>query len=620
MTATSPTRRLPNLSPSAYNNYTDCQRKWWFDKVKGLRAPPSPSLIVGKAVHDEIEVFLVNGEWGPQRNLDVGGSRFNITGIARAGEEHLWPLREGVVHRDGKVELSYRLPAGQLGPLPVSCQVDYIEPYHVTDHKSTGNLYGPWHKTETQLARDPQMLWYAYMGLREDAPEHFEMQHIYYQTKGAAASRAMRVHATWDDALRNRDRFIEAANDMVRLLGIDDVHYVEGNPDACGKYGGCPFITRCPVNKRAQRSDIVGFRDKILKAKQAEATKTDGAAAGQMNPSDTPGAQHITKAMLEEVATEAFDTLDDPTDDEVREWLDDEQLGQPVLLRVGMGVRHIDRVIAFINDKDQGDDPAKAKAEAAEQAAKAAAEEAAKAKEAKQASTEDVRIRMSSLLLDTLQEKYANGKKMTKKGVKILLRQVSGRTRIDDTIWNDIMMGPEGVFAKGAEAGFWDYSADDKGMVWLITESDDVEVSSNGDGTYTATSKTTDLRNVDLASKAVELSSPVGRPSMEPNQWAGLVICIDCLPSGTVPTLQIDQVLEPYYEMAAIGAGDTPAESFDQVEYGKGPPHVANNVATDVREGRMAPLAGFMFVPAQHPMTSRLARMWPQATFIRGVR
>jgi len=256
--------RFINISPSSYETYRACKRKWWYNKVQGLETPDTASTLLGTATHAVLDGYLED------RDGFVWDPKVQAHSIAQAGL-HLLPPRE--VDVEGWVQ-------DRCGPLPFLGRVDMsadVLPWRagderphpgatmanlegwlpwVGDHKTRGDL--SWSKTAEELARDPQMLAYAYVLFRERWPEWrgaVALSHHNYRTKGIPVATRVDAIATWAQVEAAWRGFVAAAEDMARLALVSDHARIPPSTGACGQYGGCPFKSRCPASPENQQKN-----------------------------------------------------------------------------------------------------------------------------------------------------------------------------------------------------------------------------------------------------------------------------------------------------------------------------------------------------------------------------
>ena len=261
--------KVPRLSPTAIGQWTSCPRSWYYGWLVGPRPPPSAAMALGTAVHAEIERWLTSGlpageavggrgySWGDGGSLALDRTYRDVVAIARAGEVYLRPLRPRVATGAARVEVKAHRPPGDVGPLVFDGRIDVVDDglRLVVDHKTTGSLDAPWLPDAAALARDTQMLLYAWAVLPPGDP--IGVAHIRYRTRGSPlAAMVVATGVPWSNVEERHgeaegiSRAMGALHDGVvgddRAARIARAHEVEYNPGGCRKYGGCPWAQICP--------------------------------------------------------------------------------------------------------------------------------------------------------------------------------------------------------------------------------------------------------------------------------------------------------------------------------------------------------------------------------------
>ena len=222
------------VSNSQISKYMRCQKKWWYSYGPlQLKEPPSKKAAMGTAVHAVLEDYLRDGTPIP----DTPAGR-----IASVGLDKLRPAEEL------EIERSITLPLNEVSNM--LCRIDMLgknDPY-VGDHKTTSDL--KWVKTRTQVARDIQLMTYAYAGYHETKPATVTGELIYYVREGQKVSMSVSAEFSWEDIEENWRQMGEIAREMLPRKSDPTGETCAGNPSACGDYGGCFFQDRCPVSPR----------------------------------------------------------------------------------------------------------------------------------------------------------------------------------------------------------------------------------------------------------------------------------------------------------------------------------------------------------------------------------
>lgn len=615
--------KLPNLSPSGVALYERCTTKWWFEKIAGKKGPPTAAQEMGLSIHERCEGFIQTGAWADPHDP--------MTKLAKAGERYLLPLREAFLAGDGKVELLYKEPAGFFGALPLYFRLDFgqrLPEPGITDHKSTGDIYSHYLPTPGELREDPQMLWYAYWFFRDDPPDEFFVQHIYYATYSGPASRNLKVTTEWEKCLGVAKKFEAISHEMLESSKILQPNHLPYNLDACSDYSGCPHMSYCP-HHAPHGGLLMGFRDRLKKARAAAAEEeAQPAAEGQMNPDDTPGTANPTEAQLEEICEIIFEKFDPDTAEKskVTTWLAGQ--GREKLISVGLGIAHIPRVISYAFDDEEKDEETEeereerlaAEAKAAEEAkerseaeAKKAAERAAAAEEKEKADAQN--REESEVIADEFQQEILD-----------YLENNGGFTKVNDPEIASIIRTAVDSGRLSARQRI-EYLGEMQSLemvnfnsvyVWLGIDDSPPEAArrriGKAAGARAPSEKTASRAKKQVKDLEAELSE------VKANWLGGCVFLVGCAVQGH-EYMELDTLLDEYYETVDEGAVDedgNPAGSWLLAGYNKGPRTVAALVKADVREGKMPPFKGFVFVPQGHPMAPYLGMMFEDSIVVRG--
>ena len=266
-----------HVSASQIKTYRRCSRKWWFEKIAGFRSPSSPAAELGRAIHAELETYL------------LGGDR-PTSPIALAGMHHLPDPSSNLLV---EAELSYTKGLA----VPAIGFIDLVEldNRRITDHKTTSDF--KWAKTEYELAADLQAIIYS-----KFAGEHLfagsgdiVFRHIYYRTRGTPASMTSQVTLTADHLEEKFQGISTSVDAMVEDSRAEEPGDVEYNPLACSDYGGCSFRGECaklgvrtygaasslfaPRQKGKGEGKVVSFLDKLKKKPNSQAGKASSPPA-----------------------------------------------------------------------------------------------------------------------------------------------------------------------------------------------------------------------------------------------------------------------------------------------------------------------------------------------------
>lgn len=295
-------------SASQVETFDLCIRKWYYDARLKIPRVSGPGAELGTLVHAKIEDYLLNGKLPDEKKL---------LGIIRPGLQYLPPAASVPKNR---IEVKFELMAESL-PVKLSGIIDWLwqEENTVGDNKTLKDF--KYMKTEGQLARDTQGVSYvgeAHLELGWQFPIKF--RHVYFCTSKSDSEMVETTFTKtqWEDRfaalglkLANMKTFADAE--------IDDIPFPKigpgkTNPEACGAFGGCPFIAICfgqkmaNANNRAVLSslfsnketvtltsnkilgDKMGFKDKLI---------------AMQNDKSTPAAAAVIEIMAEDISVDA---------------------------------------------------------------------------------------------------------------------------------------------------------------------------------------------------------------------------------------------------------------------------------------------------------------------------
>ncbi|WP_338865537.1 PD-(D/E)XK nuclease family protein [Myxococcus stipitatus] len=232
------------LSSLQLKQFSLCPRRWYFAKVLRLPEPESKAQALGIKGHAQLEHYLRTGE-------DVLGD------IAQAGHHLLPPPGPDLL-----VEESFGTPSPLTADeVPFVGHIDLINPrrmsegvLRITDHKFSSDV-ARYAATPAQLVdagteAGLQMVgygvWAALSGARFPGVRVLELEHIYFQTRGARRAESVLARTSTEHVTRE---WTEKVVPMVRR--IREVARATRSADAppnfgaCEKFGGCPFKAKC---------------------------------------------------------------------------------------------------------------------------------------------------------------------------------------------------------------------------------------------------------------------------------------------------------------------------------------------------------------------------------------
>lgn len=281
-----------------------CPRRWHFYHVAGLPEPETAAQSAGTRMHAEIEHYLKTGE-KTLGQLALSGARFIpapgpglrvehsiltvpndhtsaklvIAGVPIAGHVDLVNERGRYLDHDGDL------------------QADVPGTVEINDWKSTASF--EWAKSGPKLRETVQMPLYGAWGLVEfpDAPGA-RLSHVYFRTKGAAASQKSTIWCSREEIGRRLEGIAGVVRSLVDVAKIPavDSNKVEANERACPAFRGCP---------RAKDGSCSVLRDKTvaqLLGRRSAMALADVLTPGVLAPA--PAAPVATLSMLEQLELE----------------------------------------------------------------------------------------------------------------------------------------------------------------------------------------------------------------------------------------------------------------------------------------------------------------------------
>lgn len=285
------------LSASQISTYIDCKRKWGWRYLTGYKDPAAASAQVGSRVHELLEDYLRTAKppnyketlkllnsRGTEKVYEPGRIAEAFLPFLPAPGPHL-DVEEEFWHEYyyGKVDVAYLAEAG----IPV-----------VMDHKTSSNikLYA---KTEQDLLGDPQAMIYADVAMERTGSKEAYLVWNYGSTSTPYKVKRVALKVLREHSRAVLDSLAPTAEEMQVLYKIkayeeqtqpletlhqtltDMVLKLPPSMESCGKYGGCPNLSRCAFTSEqsmkaafaqkgshsmAEQSLLESFKEKIKAA------------------------------------------------------------------------------------------------------------------------------------------------------------------------------------------------------------------------------------------------------------------------------------------------------------------------------------------------------------------
>ena len=249
------------LSPSQINTFLECQRKWGWRYLDGIRPPPNPAAQEGIAGHAIIERYLTTAAIDMTEPLAerAAGGLHHYPPPCTPGmqvEEH-FGLRIGSYnfhgYKDVQLLRSACFSCGGTGTIGGNWVRDMSDCRdcngtgsipQIWDHKFTANLR--WAKSLETLQTDTQVVIYALDAMLRSGIPKCRCNWIYYQRRGAKKVESRQLVVNGLGLIDPLKGIVKTAGDITTAR----VHYTTATQlppsvDSCSDYGGCVFQDRC---------------------------------------------------------------------------------------------------------------------------------------------------------------------------------------------------------------------------------------------------------------------------------------------------------------------------------------------------------------------------------------
>ena len=217
---------IKHISVSQFKTYEDCPKKWYIEKIVGIRKPGTTATRFGTKFHEFME------EWARgSYNVDPI-PKYMTPFIKKSPDFFKWlrTLQEPEIEE----EINYVLPASGI---PFIGFIDLQSgPGIIEDYKTVGDW--KWALKEAALYEDVQMNMYAFVKKTIDVLIHYQFNKKTHGMKTVTAAYNPLVGQAVHDKI-----------DMAAIKMSEDsekpIEDILKNTNSCGKFGGCPFKDYC---------------------------------------------------------------------------------------------------------------------------------------------------------------------------------------------------------------------------------------------------------------------------------------------------------------------------------------------------------------------------------------
>ena len=217
--------KLKHISVSQYKTYTDCHKKWYIEKVVGIKTPGTAATEFGSKFHDFMEKWVES-----HGSIKIPSFMQPYYRASTSFFTQLANLKNPKIEE----ELNYILPESQV---PFIGYVDLqSDTGKVEDYKTVGSW--KWALREDGLRDDVQMNMYAHLIKDTQTSTHYQFN------KQTNMMKTVTVPFDPRRGQKTHDLIDQAAMQM-QADANKSIEEVEKNIKSCKNYGGCPFREYC---------------------------------------------------------------------------------------------------------------------------------------------------------------------------------------------------------------------------------------------------------------------------------------------------------------------------------------------------------------------------------------
>jgi hypothetical protein len=223
------------LSASEIGNFTLCRRKWAYQYLDEIKAPPSKAAQLGTALHALLEKYLSREAIDHQSShgkIISPGLSFLPKTIAKENiEKNIFFAKHGLMF-NGVVDF---------------CEQIGDKTWLIGDHKSASNLNSS--LTSEELKKNIQANIYGQWAFSEKGAERVILRWIYYRTKGLAKAHCVEAELSKAESDENFASIVQSAQEILAIVKESGSSSQQPkNTSACFAYGRCAFFDRCKNN------------------------------------------------------------------------------------------------------------------------------------------------------------------------------------------------------------------------------------------------------------------------------------------------------------------------------------------------------------------------------------
>lgn len=242
-----------------------CPLKWWFRYVRRIKEADTDSKDSGRKLHDELAKYERTGD----RNLSalaMSGLHMVPTGPDLIVEAKIHEVSGGkissLLHADGVPVVGWidhvNRRGVNMGGDDINDTQDPPGTVEIIDWKwKRDGSNSAYFLSRDQLITDTQLSGYGLaIGRYFNAP-HVRLGHGYFPSMRGKPRKVTKLHVLQDCA--DNWKYVDGLARHLRGIAKEsNPERIEGNRNACGSYGGCPYRADCPTYKHQTSAEIFG--------------------------------------------------------------------------------------------------------------------------------------------------------------------------------------------------------------------------------------------------------------------------------------------------------------------------------------------------------------------------
>lgn len=234
------------VSASQITNFNNCNRYWWWNKIKGKEIPFTPALNYGKKFHSCIEAsykYLKEGKDLSQLTTYLSEEKFPrdiIEMVIQGWELNILSRPNGYL-----IERNFKISIEDFGIMRGAIDFYNVDEERIEDHKTVGSW--KYALTKEDLKKNVQLFIYSYYIFKKlPEKQSLTIRHNQFYKECPSASKYIENKVTREEATKYwKEHIVPSVKNMVECSKKTEEKSVQCNKKNCGSYGGCPFARFC---------------------------------------------------------------------------------------------------------------------------------------------------------------------------------------------------------------------------------------------------------------------------------------------------------------------------------------------------------------------------------------